>query len=103
MRCGSFGQTTISDPGTGKRLSHLGRGACATLEYGFEDGPHLGYAFCAKDEIPQWLELFPSGGIREMAQAAGPGGLGYRTFHDHGPAIEVAVGAPVSLLQLLGR
>src|SRR5262245_3490727 len=57
----------------------------------------------ADDEVPQRLELLPAGGVRRVPQGRRPVVVRHRAAANRPPGVEVAIRAPVTLLELLGR
>src|SRR5437763_16708972 len=68
---------------------------------GFQRGEDAGDAFGPDDEVPDRLELLPGRRVAEVADSVDRPGVVRRPLPERAPAVEVSVGGPVSLLQLV--
>src|SRR5262245_8781213 len=69
----------------------------------FQRRQHAPCAFGANDPIPQRLEFLPTSRITDVAQPPEEIFFSACPPEDRSPAIEFAIGAPVTLLQTLRR
>src|SRR5215813_11417362 len=69
----------------------------------FQRWQHTSGAFGANDPIPERLEFLPAARITDVAQPPEEVVFGPRALKDRTPAIEIAIGAPVTSLHILRR
>ena len=78
----------------------LGGSPAELAEDGFQHGEHGSRTLRTDDDVPQWLELLPSGRVRQVAHARDHIGVRGGAADNISPAVELAIGPPLAFLEL---